>query len=87
MYYKALANIQHEEVIIFKGQAITKELFETLPERQKIKFQLQTEKSDEHPKGYNEIIGDSPDEKAKREQLAKEDADKKKAAEESKKKK
>ena len=82
MYYKAQANVTYKELTIFKGQAVTKEVFESLPERQKIKFVAQSEKADVHPKGYNEIVGDTPEEKAKREQLAKEDAAKKKAAEE-----
>lgn len=87
MYYKAQANVTADDFVIFKGQTIKKEVFDKLPNRQKIKFIAHSEESDVNPKGFNEIIGDGPEEKAKREQLAKEDADKKKAAEESKKKK
>lgn len=82
MYYKAQANVSFGKLAILKGQSVTKEVFESLPERQKIKFKACSEASDEKPKNYQEIIGDTPEEKAKREQLAKEDADKKKAAEE-----
>lgn len=82
MYYKAQANVSNSKLFVHKGQSITKEVFESLPERQKIKFKAVSEESDVKPAGFNEIVGDTPEEKAKREQLAKEDAAKKKAAEE-----
>lgn len=56
MYYKAQANVVFGESIIYKDQAISKDVFDKLNERQKTKFVAHSEESDVNPKGFGEIV-------------------------------
>lgn len=67
--YTAQANIISESLNIGKGELITEEVFNELPDKLKIKFIKG--KISSVPDGENQIIGDSPKEKVKREILAK----------------
>lgn len=75
MYYKAQANIITEKLNIKKNQRISKELHEKLPDRLKVKFKAHNQPADKNAAGFNQIIGDTPEEKAHREKVEKEDAE------------
>ena len=74
--YIAQANIGHGKFNINKGQSVSDDDYKKLPPKLKIKF-VQG-KAPAIPIAYNEVIGDTPEEKAKRDALVAEDATKKK---------
>lgn len=76
MFYKAKANVDDGTINIRTGQSIKKEVYDSLSERSKIKFVAVNEKTDAKPAGFNEIIGDTPEEKAFREKVETEEAGK-----------
>lgn len=73
MYYQAKANVISDDVDVRKGQRISKELYDRLPDRQKKKFKARKQPINENAAAFNNIIGDTPEEQKKRESLKKED--------------
>ena len=69
MFYEAQANVNHNDLNIKRGQSIKKDVFDKLPDRLKIKFKARKEDADVKPMGYNEIVGDTPDEKEHRKKV------------------
>lgn len=67
MYAVAQANVTYGTLTIKKTQRLTKQDYDKLPERLRVKFKVYNEPTDQHPIGFNQVIGDTPEEKAFRE--------------------